>query len=284
MQNNDFTANPSGGSAGSPLTRDVRDALLHAYDEAVERLVKGVSGTPPIPLEEEKKLKAECEAPLQEYYDRLPRMTLSRCPYCKELLKHVFDPWGVDGLWWQESEATSCDEPETCPHFAVLLGAVNLNGLEPKGGSHGREAHVGPEVPYVIPRVLDLPTMVAVISSLRMANGYTAYPIAYISDVAPPPGSLTQSWTRTTYSFRDAAGRHAWTVKTDPWDFELLRWVAKGKVRWIERSDPQFVLSEEGVTAFPYDNLLGRRERVIIEGNKLRTLPPPAGEEIDPFD
>jgi hypothetical protein len=55
---------------------------------------------------------------------------------------------------------------ETCPHFCVLGGAVNYQGLPPLGGN--QEVIPGPEIPFVYPRLLALPGVVAVISSLPM--------------------------------------------------------------------------------------------------------------------
>jgi hypothetical protein len=126
--------------------------------------------------------------------------------------------------------------------------------------------------------------MIAVISSVALANGYTAYPIAYFSERTPPWGSLTQSWTAESYGFRDAAGRPCWTVKMDPWDFDVLAWVHRGKVKWIHPGDPFGELSRKPLTAFPYHNLPGRREQLVIQGDRLSTRPPPAGEAVEPFD
>src|SRR5262249_27289302 len=160
---------------------------------------------------------------LQDYHDRLPRVPLSRCPFCGELLLRPFDAWGLDGLGWQPGESKTTPLPPTCPHFGVLTGAVSLTGLPPH--SRPYDAYPAPEVPHVIPRILHLPTVVVVVASVPMADGYTAYPIAYFAEVPPPPGSYTQSWTKSEYNYVDATGQTVWTVKTDSWDFDLLPWV-----------------------------------------------------------
>ena len=263
------------------LTQVERDQLLRDYDQLVQRLVQGVTQRPPIPKHEEQKFKAEREALLQQYHDRLLRLAISRCPYCSELLWRPFDAWGLDGLAWQPGESKSTSQPATCSHFGVLVGAVNLNGLPAKSGPYG--AYPGPEVPYVIPRILQLPTMLVVISAIPMSDGYTAYPVAYFSEVPPPPGSLTQSWTKSEYHYTDASGRQCWTVKTDPWDFDLAPWVQCGKVKWIDPGDASLTIRQHPATAFPFANLPGRREQQVIKGNKLTTQPPPNNEEIDPF-
>jgi hypothetical protein len=62
----------------------------------------------------------------------------------------------------------------------VLRGAVNFNNLRPVAGRI--EVWPGPEVPYVIPRLLEMPGMLAVISHIGMDTGYTVYPIAYSAE------------------------------------------------------------------------------------------------------
>ncbi|MBS8122273.1 hypothetical protein [Candidatus Vampirococcus lugosii] len=72
--------------------------------------------------------------------------------------------------------------------FRLLRGALNFNNLKPKGGRH--KALLGPEVPYVIPRILKLPTMIMVISQITL-DGYL---LSYFSDEKPKPGQLTSPW------------------------------------------------------------------------------------------
>lgn len=266
----------------SELNRAERDRILSDYNEATAQLLAGAARNPPISMEEESALQRRRSDLRQEYFDRLPRVTLSRCPFCGQQLDRAFDPWGFDGFWWQSGKVKPYVEPEACPHFAVLTGAVNLNGLPPQGGA--AEARPGPEVPYVIPRVLELPTMVAVISALEMRNGYTAYPIAYFAETMPPPGTLTQAWTKTQYDYRDEAGRWRWQIKTDPWDFDLLKWVERGKLKWIAPGDEDFMISQQPPAAFPYDQLTGRRAQLIIKDDRLTVIPPPQNEDVDPFN
>jgi hypothetical protein len=265
-----------------PFTQAEHDQLLRRYDRLVDQLVDGVTNLPRLSKAEEQKLKSEREQLLEEYFARLPRLSLSRCPHCGEVLRRAFDPWGLNGLWWQPSEAKQIAEPTVCSHFAVLLGAVSVNGLPPHAGPYG--ANSGPEVPYVIPEILKLPTMVAVLSSLPMANGYTAYPIAYFSEKPPAPGSLTAPWTKRQYNYKDASGGSCWTIKTDPWDFDLVPWAAVGKLKWIPPGSGRLEISEEPATAFPYANLPGKREQLVIQNDRLSISPPPRGEDIEPFE
>ena len=227
-------------------------------------------------------IRQELRRSKEAYFDVLPRVPLSRCPHTNELLVRAFDPVGVDGLWWQEGQLIEFDEPAPPPTFQVLLGALNMNGKPPQGGPS--EALVGPEVPYVIPRILEMPEMMAVVSEVRMANDYIAYPIAYFSTESPPPGSLTQSWRESQYSFQTPAGTPAWTVKTDPWDFDLERWVEVRKLQWVDPGDEDMQVRSGSWAEYPFRAVTGRREQQIIEGSDVWTEPPPSGEELEPFE
>ena len=67
-------------------------------------------------------------------------------------------------------------------------------------------------------------------------------------------------------------------------DYSSLKLVRQGKVKWINPGDATLTISQEPPEAFPYGNLSGRREQMTIRGTRLTTKPPPAGEDIDPFD
>jgi hypothetical protein len=252
-----------------PLTQPEWAQLLTQYHKFDVQLKK-VSTNNRIPKEEQRKEEKRLAAILtkldKEYIARLPRLPLSRCPYCKELLMWMFDPFGLEGFWWQ-SQLPFKEEnyPKACKHFVLLLGALNLNGLPPKGGKE--VAYPGPEVPYVIARLLNAhSTRVAVISSVSMYNGYTAYPIAYFSEEEPRIYSaLTASWGRETYNLPSG-----WTdTKNEVLDYDLQPWIEQGKVKWIEPRDDNHTIGE--LKGFPYGNLEGKRKPLVIRGD--RALP-----------
>jgi len=267
---------------GQKISRSKRDEQIKRYEELVEIRAAGVKDGS-LSSEEKRELILERRRVMKGYFQDLPRMGLSRCPVCGEILVLAFDPWGVDGYWWQEKELVSYEDPEHGDCFAVLTGAMSLNSKQPKGGLR-YPAHVGPDVPYVIPRILEMPTMVAVISSVRMACGYTAYPIAYFTEKKPLPGTLTQTWRRTTYNWIDSSGEPAWSAPRDPWDFELDPWIKRGKILWITPGDDSFTLRSGRDGECPYVNLPGSREQLLIKGDGVITLPPPIGDEVDPFN
>jgi hypothetical protein len=269
------------GAPTSPMTKEFRDLLLKRVHEIDAKISEGMKKKPQMSYAERSPLGKKIDELLIQYFAQLPRYVFGRCPVCNLLLEQVFDPWGLDGFWWQEDSSGHCPKPSACEHFRVLTGALNLNGNPPLGGE--AESHPGPEVPYVIPKVLELPTMAAVISSLRLMNGYAAYPIAYFSLEKPPTAALANPWTKTSCNFTAPNGKRGFTYLTDPWDFELLPWIAKGSVKWIEPQDPQNMLKSGPADQCPYVNLKGLRLQQLIKNGQRSTIPPPNNEVINPF-
>ncbi len=200
----------------------------------------------------------------RDYFDRLPRIPLSCCPYDHKPLVRTFDPYGLDGPWW-EPDATPEESPP-CTHFCVLRGALNYNGNRPVAGR--REVHPGPEVPYVIPRLLEMPGMVAVIGRVEMANGYIAYPIAYFAEKRPPVQELVPDWPRTILTYETQLGERGWKTDEDPWDFDLKPWLQSGKLKWCPPDSGNTTISDEPPEKCPYLDLPGRRVRIVVQGNQ----------------
>jgi hypothetical protein len=213
------------------------------------------------------------------YFDQLPVVAFSRCPYCDTVLAAQFDPGGLDGFWWQERELGAARDPEACPHFRLLTGALSLQGNAPLGGEY--PAYPGPDVPYVIPEILQQDTAMAVIASLAMQNGYRAYSIAYFSSSEVAADALSPMWRRTTCSFTTPDGHSAWSARCAPWDFELAPWISRGKLRWALPDDPELKLCDSGHC--PYLDLPGKRKNQIVKQDRLRFVDPPSGDEPDPF-
>jgi hypothetical protein len=204
----------------------------------------------------------------EEYFRRLPRLSLACCSLCEKPLYRSFDPFGLDGLWWRSDSEP--EEPQPCPHFCLLLGAVDLAGQLPQPDF---DVQPGPGAPYVIPRLLEQPGMIAVISELALSDGTTAYPIAYFSPRRPPIKTLTASWARTNFVYTTQLGEHAWRRATEPalgqprdaWDYQLAPWLAAGKVRWCDPQGDRTTLSNAAASACPFLNLPGAKfPRIVL--------------------
>ncbi len=220
---------------------------------------------------------------LGEYADRLPRIVMSICPHTGQPLKRSFDPGGVDGPWWHKDREVKIEEPDPPPTFKVLQGALALHQRTP------REARApvipGPEVPFVIPRLLKLPGMIAVVSRLPLDTGDTAYPISYFSTEDIPHTRLHQFWLKEEYWFNLDGGKSAWLIANDVWDFNLEPWIRSGKLRWIDGEGTAMrVVDGRGAEPCPFLNLPGDRLPQSLGFGKRELLDLPDGTPVNPFE
>jgi hypothetical protein len=204
----------------------------------------------------------------ETYFRELPRVVMAPCPICSKPLYRSFDPFGLDGLWWR-SDAQP-DEPPACLHFCRLLGAVDLRDSRPQPDF---DVHPGPGAPFVIPRLLEQPGMLAVVSQIDMADGARAYPIAYFAPRRPPIQTLTASWARTNFVYSTQLGAHLWRLATEAplgqpgeevWDFALEPWMKQNQLRWCDPGSDRTTLSAASPDACPFVNLSGVRSPQTI--------------------
>lgn len=220
---------------------------------------------------------------LGEYADRLPREVINVCPHTGQPLKKSFDRWGLDGPWWHKDREVKIEEPAPPATLKVLQGALGLHGRTP---SEARAAVVpGPEVPFVIPRLLGLPGMVAVISRLQMDTGDTAYPIGYYSTEEIPHAKLHQFWLKEDYWFKMDNGKSGWLIANDAWDFNLEPWLRNGKLRWAEGDgETMRVVEGQKPESCPFLNLPGDRQPQALGFGKRKLLDLPDGTPVSPFE
>jgi hypothetical protein len=266
--------------ADQSLTREERDRLLaELADIDARRYPEDESAEPE--ARESALLRERYFLKLAEYADRLPRVVLSACPFCSEPLARAFDPYGLDGPWWHTDVEVAFEEPRSCPHFQVLLGAVDLRGREPAEVTAAVKP--GPDAPFVVPVLLDLPGMVAVAGLFELATGDLAYPIAYFSDQEIAPAQLHQPWCRDAYWFKDAEGNAGWSIANDVYDFDLAPHLAAGRLRWVDLAGqpPRVCGAADGPC--PLVDLAGDRERQLLSGGERELYGLPNGEVLDPF-
>jgi hypothetical protein len=265
-----------------PLTRAERDALLKRVAELKATLYPGESGRPEPKGPARLKMMDTYYQMLAEYGDRLPRVAMSRCPLTQQVLKRSLDPYGLDGPWWHKSRIVKIEEPPAPPTFKVLLGALALNGRTPSEAT--QEVTPGPEVPFVVPRLLELPGMVAVVARLDLANGDVAYPVGYFSSEEIRPERLHQHWLRQDLWFKTADGGTSWLIQNDPYDYELGPWIEREKLLWIRPGDADAKLVGKGDgEACPYLGLDGERLPQSISGGERAFLDAPNGQPFDPY-
>jgi hypothetical protein len=199
----------------------------------------------------------------ESYLKELPRVVMSRCPFDHQPLYRTFDPFGLDGPWWRGD--ASPEEPVACRHFLVLDGALSFNGRPAQAGSF--EVRPGPQVPFVIPRLLEKEGVKAVVSMLAMENGYVAYPVAYFAERRPPPQELTATWGRTLYLYETQLGETSWRVASEVRDFELDPWLTSGKLLWTSGNGDAMRLKQG--TDCPHAGLRGERRPAVLEGDRV---------------
>jgi hypothetical protein len=220
-----------------------------------------------------------------------PHVLVSRCPYCDtEVWMYV----GISSLMEQYWHLESGDGREhvakdcRCPHLFCVDGALNLNGNQPtgkyepieKGTEHDRIS-MAAEVPFVKPRVLNLPTMVAVIHSLPVEEKYTAYPIVYFAEKQPPQIEFCMPWARREYfASTNSVGPSGWQIvmmgkRRDAQVYELEDWIRQRKLFWLDPKNKEHPLVRGSVEAFPYYNVTGRRHPYIIKDGEVQNLENP---------
>jgi hypothetical protein len=271
------------------LRRSERDALVGRHREARGRYNRGMDehaealGMPgEIGVDEEssafvdtpayrdaRRAYDEMVAIEEEYFRRLPRVVMGACPHCERALYRSFDPFGLDGLWWRSD--AQVEEPQACPHFCVLLGAVDLGEHRPRPDF---DVHPGPGAPFAMPRLLAHEGMIAVVSEIALVEGARAYPVAYFAPRRPPVQTLAAPWPRTTFVYTTQLGEHAWRRAERPrpgggdgiWDFALDRWVASRQLRWCPPGGDRTTLAPGAGAPCPFISRPGTKEAQVILG------------------
>jgi len=199
-----------------------------------------------------------------EYEAGLPRLTLARCPFTALEMRHSFDPYGLDGLWW---DAYSPQRPwlERLYTCQAITGAVTLT--QPVEWFPFL-AKPGPGVPYVIPHVLSADPVRAVLYSLPVAR-HTAYCITYFAPDELDGVEWPNDWgTDRRWATGGSTGPGWYEAPEDEasWDFNLRPWIQDGKLLWIAPGDENFRL-RSGLEQCPYLDLAGeRRMQRVCQG------------------
>lgn len=249
----------------NPLAPSERAALLREYFEAREKLYD-------LSYRQEQMDTAERAAQIAALGDRLadlwdryvasvPVLPISRCPFTGAEVTHSLDTAGLDGLWWNYEAPARPSETLPRTYFA-LAGAVRLG--EPLE-SFPFQCMPGPEVPYVVPRLLARPEVRAVVSSVQVGP-HTAYPIFYFADPFTGYISRVNTWGTAEFWFDGPDGRQVWDSVDDEradFDFDLERWIQAGKLLWIAPGDARLTLRSH-TRACPYIGLRGRRHPLYL--------------------
>jgi hypothetical protein len=202
-------------------------------------------------------------AAVNDYVAGVPIVALSRDPFPGDGFATSLDPHGLDGLWWAyEREYRPWVEPP--PGFFAWTGALHPDGPWP---DWTMKAMVGPEVPFVFPRILEHPRIKAVISSVLVGDhvGFRSC-TSWTATTGHPAGGRLGHGTHT-YVRPDGSPVSVHSVQKDAdYDFDLGPWFDSGKLLWIAPRDASLTL-RSGREGNPYLGLDGeRRRRILQEG------------------
>ena len=128
---------------------------------------------------------------------------------------------------------------------------------------------LGPEVPYVIARILEMDSMVCVVSRTKMSDNDDLFAMVYFSALEVKRLDLTMSW--------DNKNLGSWSHDNDRWDFDLKPWVEKGKLRYCVPGEEPLRLGSTDVASFPFLEEPGYPARRFVHGGQRRGRQP-----IDP--
>lgn len=241
-----------------------RRALLDAYFDTFERIGE---------LERDgrgavaNRLRPNLTEIHEAYVAGLPRRTLSRDPHTDAVVEYLIDDVDLDGLFWNyEAPSRPATQPVPLTFFA-LTGAVRLEGDVTPAPFLCKP---GPEVPYVIPRILDHEAMLAVVSTVAI-GAHRGFAIFYFAQPLPSDLERANTWGTANYRFASPEGRMAWNSVNedfDELDYDLAPWLESGKLRWIAPGDEGLVLRAT-VDDCPYLDLDGRREFTRIQDGKV---------------
>lgn len=211
----------------------------------------------------------------EAYIETVPASAIARCPFTSKLLVHSVETRGLDRPWWRyENPVRPIDDPPET--LVALTGAVRLARAQLE--TFPFLCKPGPEVPFVIPRLLESGATIAVISQVGIGP-HQGFPIAYFA-AAPHPTDIARfnDWGSDHYESIDGWG--SVSEDSEPLDFTLAPWISAGRLRWIAPGDEAMEL-RDAVDGCPYLGLGGDRSFQRIQNGRVwepddRISTPPA--------
>ena len=216
-----------------------------------------------------------------EFWRHIPNYITARCPLCGDTFTERMDTYSLEDWgtkhdssffcgWHLIDEGSASFEPVRCEHFLGVEGFINFNGLEPV--ELNPSYYSGPaEVPSVVGVYLpDDPVSYAVMHSLpicRVENNkfvprYSLFMVTYFSR------DIHVIRERNWSNYNENMGRitHSMTDLSSSRDYNLFRWVADGKLLWLDLEYDDLPLKSGPPETFPYANIQGSHTGVKYRG------------------
>ena len=210
---------------------------------------------------------AQCD----RYRQWLPEVPVARDPETGELVRWPIDTVDLNGWFWEYQDPVR--RPARRPaDWLAMAGAMRIGGTVTPAPFVARP---GPEVPYVVPRILSQPGIRAVVTQLPVGQ-HTGWPVTYFG-TRPRDVPLVNLWGTNSYPVVDNGEWLGWD-EVPEWspdnDYGLGPWLESGKLLWIAPGDESMTL-RRGTDGCPYLGLSGNHEYAIVEGGTVRYPAPP---------
>ncbi len=213
---------------------------------------------------------------LQSWYrDWIPRIPVARCPHSGQAVAFPIDNVDLDGWFWQYDRP---ERPyhwnELPPTWLAMTGAVRLG--QPLA-SVSFESRPGPEVPYVVRRILNHSDDVRAVIAEVPIGPHTGWAVTYFA-LKQIPVTLVSTWGEATYHWRSDDGvwhwedggwtRHYFDFEYGDNDYDLAPWLRSGKLLWIAPHDSELTL-RSGEAGCPYVGLSGSRHMSHVRDGQI---------------
>jgi hypothetical protein len=210
--------------------------------------------------------RVQVSAVAREYEQGVPIVEVARSPFNGRVFQTSLDIDGLDGPWWAyEYEFRPYIEPVQT--FFAWTGSMRFDGPVP---TVPLQMMVGPDAPFVLPRMLEHPDVRAVLSSVLVGE-HIGFPVVYFADPTPYDLERVDDWGHREHQYVRADGtptsEHSIQVDDDK-DLDLGPWLDSNKLLWIEPGDTTLTL-RRGRTGCPFVGLPGRRDRQYVRGGRV---------------
>lgn len=206
----------------------------------------------------------------KRYVEWLPEIPVARSPFTGQLTTWPIDTVDLDGWFWNWSNPIRRRKSEVPADWLAMGGAMRL--AEPLVPQPFDFCMPGPDVPYVVPRLLDLPDTRAVLAQVAIGH-HTGWTITYFTTRRPDRLPLENLWGSQEYDLYDDSGHwRAWSNHSQDlaeYSFDLRPWLDSGKLLWIAPGDSDTVL-RTGAADCPYLDLPGNRRMQMIKRGVIR--------------
>ena len=220
-----------------------------------------------------------------DYWNRLPKYTVSRCPLCGAMYTVTLDTHSLAAGWntnpdaWKNIPSEEKSHAQ-CNHFVAIQTFVNVNGIIPNELSY---YHNELDVPFIMPSFVPNDSKsFAVMHSLPICRiedrtfvpRYLAFMVTYYAD---RPDEIIRRRREENQSFGlgDAEYQAPSLFTSDealahPEAWNLPLWVANKKLQWLDSTVAQLPLRVGPPEAFPYAHIRGYRRPFTIRYGKLQ--------------